>query len=192
MIVKAIELRDKENLQKIKKAPGYYKWWANRTELDVILNELNVKFDDIKSSIETQSDKFCIYVGIAVKESIRDRLNWHINDTHTETRVKYGTLSTLRQSIASIVAHDQYDKKATDDFIDKLEVEYFFNEQPIKSANAKNELTGIEKALLQEYLRILNIRDNNHPYAKEIKKELKRLRKISKNTIRDQANVFSV
>ena len=49
-------------------------------------------------------------------------------------------------------------------------------------------MTGIEKALLQEYLRILNIRDNNHPYAKEIKKELKRLRKISKNTIRDQAN----
>ena len=88
MIVKAIELRDKENLQKIKKAPGYYKWWANRAELDVILNEL----------------------------------------------------------------------------------------------------TGIEKALLQEYLRILNIRDNNHPYAKEIKKELKRLRKISKNMIRDQAN----
>ena len=77
-------------------------------------------------------------------ESIRDRLNWHINDTHTETRVKYGTLSTLRQSIASIIAHNQYDKKATDDFIDKLEVEYFFNEQPIKSANAKNELTCID------------------------------------------------
>ena len=88
--------------------------------------------------------------------------------------------------------YNQYDKKATDDFIDKLEVEYFFNEYPIKSANAKNELTGIEKALLQEYLRILNIRDNNHPCAKEIKKKLKRLRKISKNTIRDQANVFSV
>ena len=192
MIVKAIELRNKENLQKIKKAPGYYKCWANRAELDVILNELNVKFNDIKSSIETQSDKFCIYVGIAVKESIRDRLNWHINDKHTENRVKHGTLSTLRQSIASIIAHNQYDKKATDDFIDKLEVEYFFNEHPIKSANAKNELTGIEKALLQEYLRILNIRDNNHPCAKEIKKELKRLRKISKNTTRDEANVFSV
>lgn len=126
------------------------------------------------------------------KRSIRDRLNWHVNDKHTENSVKYGTLSTLRQSIAGIVAHNQYDKEATDNFIDKLEVEYFFNEQPIKSANAKNELTGIEKALLQEYLRILNIRDNDHPCAKEIKKELKRLRKISKNTIRDQANVFSV
>ena len=95
-------------------------------------------------------------------------MNWHINDTHTEAHIKYGTLSTLRQSIASIVAHDQYDKKATDNFIDKLEVEYFFNEQPIKSTSVKNELTGIEKALLQEYLRILNIRDNNHPCAKEI------------------------
>ena len=46
MIVKAIELRNKENLQKIKKVLGYYKWWAKRTELDIILTELNVKFDD--------------------------------------------------------------------------------------------------------------------------------------------------
>ena len=98
------------------------------------------------------------------------------------TSVKYGTLSTLRQSIASIVVHNQYDKKATDNFIDKLEVEYFFNDNPIKSTDAKNELTDIEKQLLQEHLRVLNIRDNNHPCAKEIKKELKRLRKISKNT----------
>jgi len=109
-------------------------------------------------------------------------LNWHVNDKHTESSVKYGTLSTLRQSIASIVVHNQYDKKATDNFIDKLEVEYFLNDNPIKSIDAKNELTDIEKQLLQEHLRILNIRDNNHPCAKEIKKELKRLRKISKNT----------
>ena len=181
MIVKAIELRNKENLQKIKKLPGYYKWWAKRTELDVILTELNVKFDDVKSSIETKSGMFCVYVGIAVKESIRDRLNWHVNDKHTESSVKYGTLSTLRQSIASIVAHNQYDKEATDNFIDKLEVEYFFNEHPLKSTNANIELTDIEKRLLQEHLRVLNIRDNNHPCAKEIKKELTRLRKIGKN-----------
>ena len=182
MIVKAIELRNKENLQKIKKVPGYYKWWAKRTELDIILTELNVKFDDVKSSIETKSGMFCIYVGIAVNEPVVDRLNWHVNDKHTESSVKYGTLSTLRQSIASILVHNQYDKEATDNFIDTLEVEYFFNDNPIKSTDAKNELTDIEKQLLQEHLRVLNIRDNNHPCAKEIKKELKRLRKISKNT----------
>ena len=182
MIVKAIELRNKENLQKIKKVPGYYKWWAKRTELDIILTELNVKFDDVKSSIETKSGMFCIYVGIAVKESIRDRLNWHVNDKHTESSVKYGTLSTLRQSIASILVHNQYDKEATDNFIDKLEVEYFFNDNPIKSSDANSELTGIEKQLLKEHFIVLNIKGNNHPCAKEIKKELKRLRKISKNT----------
>ena len=59
--------------------------------------------------------------------------------------------------------HNQYDKEATDNFIDKLEVEYFFNDNPIKSSDAKNELTDIEKQLLQEHLRVLNIRDNNHP-----------------------------
>ena len=78
--------------------------------------------------------------------------------------------------------HNQYDKEATDNFIDKLEVEYFFNDNPIKSTDAKNELTGIERQLLQEHLRVLNIRDNNYLCAKEIKKELKRLRKVSKNT----------
>jgi len=51
----------------------------------VILNELGVKFDDIKSSIEVQTDKFCIYVGIAVKESIRDRLKWDTYESIRET-----------------------------------------------------------------------------------------------------------
>ena len=180
-MIKAEELRDKENLKNIAEKPGYYKWWAERRELDVILRELQVGFSDISSALEGKDGLFCIYVGIAAKESVRARLNWHVNDRHTESQVRNGTLSTLRQSIASIVAHNQYDKSATDAFIDKLYVEWFYSENAIKSETAKSELHDIEQTLLAEHFRILNIQENRHPLSEKTKTALKSLRKQSKN-----------
>lgn len=179
-MIEAKTLRNKENIKRIEIGPGYYKWWAKQSELDVILDALEVNFDDVKSAIETKENLYCIYVGIAVNESVRQRLNWHVNDQHTKSKVKNGTLSTLRQSISSIVAHNQYDKKASDDFIDKLSVEYFISTHPVKSPEAKQELHTTEKQLLDSHLRVLNIQCNNHPLAKKMKKRLKHLRKISK------------
>ncbi len=179
-MTKAYILRDKSELDKISAKPGYYKWWAARAELDAILNVLDVSFNEISSFLETNGDLFCIYVGIAAKESVRDRLNWHINDMHTASRVRNGTLSTFRQSIASIVARNQYDKEATDSFIDKLYVEWFYCDKTIKSAEAIAELREAERNLLMEHLRVLNIQENTHPLATLCKKTLRALRKQSK------------
>ena len=179
-MTKASTLRNKENLNAIAAASGYYKWWAARPELDVILNALGVSFNEVSSALETNEDLFCVYIGIAAKGSVRARLNWHVNDPHTALRVKNGTLSTFRQSIASVVARNQYDKDATDSFIDKLYVEWFCIDKPIKSAEAKFELRDMERRLLMEHLRVLNIQENKHPLAVTIKSKLKQLRKISK------------
>lgn len=179
-MLKVSILRNKTELQKIPAAAGYYKWWCEKAELDVILNALDVKPVDVQQAIERQDDLFCVYVGIAAKESVRARLNWHVNDKHTASRVKSGTLSTLRQSIASIVANNQFDKEATDSFIDKLHVEWFCIDSPIKSAEAKAKLYSVERNLLFDRLRILNIKDNLHPLAEPIKFKLKMLRKNSK------------
>lgn len=180
-MLKAKDLRDKNYLLKISnKKPGYYKWWANKEQLELILKELDEKLENIESYIEKKDNKYCIYVGIAVRESIRARLNWHINDKHSDTRVKTGTLSTLRNSIASIVSHNVYDKEATNKFIDLLEIEYYESYYPIKSDNAKQELHNKERDLLSKNLYILNIQENKFIYALPIKKKLRRLRKISK------------
>lgn len=179
-MIKAVSLRNKKELNKIFSLPGYYKWWASRFELDVILDTLNVPFPEIENALETKNGLYCIYVGIAVKESVRNRLNWHVNDMHTSSQVINGTLSTLRQSISSIVAGNQYAKDATDSFIDKLYVEWFYSNNPIKTETAKNELHQIEKQLLNEYLRVLNIQDNHHPLSSSIKTKLKELRKEAK------------
>lgn len=180
-MIKASSLRNKDNLKSISSLPGYYKWWAAKSELEVILKALNISFSEIENALETRNDLYCIYVGIAVKESVRNRLNWHVNDKHTVSQVRSGTLSTLRQSISSIAAGNQYAKEATDTFIDKLYVEWFYSNNPIKTEAAKNELHEIEKQLLAEYLRVLNIQDNHHFLSGSIKSKLKNLRKKSKH-----------
>ena len=179
-MIKASSLRDKEQLKSISSLPGYYKWWAAQSELDVILKALNIQFSDIENALEIKDGLYCIYVGIAVKESVRARLDWHLNDKHTASQVLNGTLSTLRQSISSIVAGNQFDKEATDSFIDKLFVEYFYCDEAIKSETTKHKLHETEKKLLAEYLRVLNIQENHHSLSTPIKTALKELRKQSR------------
>ena len=179
-MIKAASLRNPVERKKILPKPGYYKWWVGKNELELLLNVFDISFADIENALEVKEGLFCVYVGIAAKESVRQRLNWHINDPHTASRVRDGTLSTLRQTIASIVAHNQYDKAATDSFIDSMFVEWFYIDAPIKSEKAKTELHIIESKLMTEYLRILNIQENHHVLSKSIKKELKKLRKESK------------
>ena len=175
-MVNARELREKIDIEE---KPGYYKWWAEKNEFDYLLEKLDVNFDDIKDSLEIKDNLYCIYVGIAVNESVGDRLNWHINDKHSLSKVKHKTLSTLRQTISSIISNNQADELGTNEFIDKLKVEYFLFDYPIKSEEAKSEIKSIEDDLLQKNLYILNIQDNHHPLAKPIKKKLRKLRKDS-------------
>ena len=184
-MLRAKDLRKTEQgLTKIQlnpqKAPGYYKWWASKKEFSFLLSELGGNFAKVVDSVEQKDGMYCIYVGIAVKESVQSRINWHINDKHTEKRVQNGILSTLRKSISSIVAKNQYAKQETNDFIDKLKVEVFYSNNKIKSPEAKMELESIEKRLMKNQLFILNIRDNVHPLCVDIKKKLSALRKSSK------------
>lgn len=179
-MINACDLRQKDNLLKIEKKAGFYKWYAEKAELNFILQKLGVSFADIQSALEIKNNLYCIYVGIAAKESVRERLNWHINQKHTESNVRHGTLSTLRQSIASIVSQRQGDEKSTNHFIDKLKLEYFVVDDAIKSENAQKNLIQTEEDLMKNHLYVLNIQKNYHPLASPIRKKLKQLRKISK------------
>lgn len=167
----------------IKAQPGYYKWWAKKEELDKLLSGLTIEFSEVKDEIETEDNLYCIYVGIA-RTSLRQRLNWHVNDKHTPKRVENGRLSTLRKSLSSVIVKNQYDKKETDIFIDKLMVEPFYSNYKTKSPESTKELVSIEQKIINEKLRILNIMENHykHPKMEQIKKTLKDLRKLGKNS----------
>ena len=176
----ARELRNKDNLRAIPAdKPGYYKWWAQKDNLQTVLDRLEMDFDAVKHCLEVKEGYFCVYVGVAIKESVRARLDWHVNQIHNPTNVKCGTLSTLRQTISAIVGQNMMDTVATNDFIDKLLIEYYLVDLPIKSQEAKETIGKWEKDLLNgNTLYLLNIADNHHPLAP--KQALKQLRKSAK------------
>ena len=69
--IDAKNLREKATIKEIEKKRGYYKWWADKNALEVLLNKLGVAgFDDVKLDVESEDGLYCIYVGIACKEVI--------------------------------------------------------------------------------------------------------------------------
>lgn len=188
-IVLAKDLRKKENIEKIpKNKPGWYRWWAPENALVKLLNSkyLDKKYLDILLPKLTQKKingniYYFIYVGIAVNESIRGRLNWHVNQHHTESSVKSGFLSTLRKSISSLVAENQFDESATNELIDMLIIEYNTIDFKIHSIEAKNKIEEHECLEINNNVLPLNIKGNKNEYLKEYKKQLKLIRKKSRN-----------
>ena len=186
VVVSAKVLRQKDMLALIPDdKPGWYRWWAPQKALESLLNSpyiskpyLNELIPHLCSYMREQ-EYFYIYVGVAINESIRDRLNWHINQRHTESAVKSGFLSTLRKTISSLVAGDQYNESATNELIDQLIVEYSAMDLPIKDPTAKSVITSIEDIEIQKHVIPLNIKGNKRSVLKPFLLELKKSRKQS-------------
>lgn len=172
-ICMAKTLRDKNVLKEIPKdRPGYYKWWATEDDVIAILDKLGVSHTEAIDNMNKKEFfgevRYCIYIGIAVSESLKSRLNHHVNGANIE-------VSTLRKTLCGLFGTTHINA-----FIDRLVIEYFPSDNAIKSQEAKEELHNIERAHLKDNLYILNIQENNHPLASAPKKKLKALRKQAK------------
>jgi len=167
--------------------PGWYRWWAPEAEARALLDSphLRSKYSaGLLSLLPGGSGILAgfhgVYTGIAVKESLRARLDWHINQRHRESAVRSGTLSTLRQTLSSLLAGDQRDEAATNAFLDNLLVEYYPVDLPIGSEAARDFLESNEQKDMDERILVLNIKDNKRPEAQTFIRDLKRARKIGK------------
>lgn len=191
-LVLAKNLRNKTDLYNIANdKPGWYRWWASKSTLDILLDSKYISHGYLLELLPHLTVKniagekyYYIYVGVAIKESIQNRLDWHINQHHTKSSVESGFLSTLRQTISSLVAADQYDEASTNTLIDSLIVEYCEVDIPIKSPQAKEELLAIEMTEMGEHVLPLNIKGNKNPILKEFLKEIKEIRKNSKKGVK--------
>ena len=139
----------RNNIQKLPDKPGIYAWWARENELQIILNSLNLQYAAIKNSLEEQNGYYCVYVGIAARESVKSRLSWHIKQQNTISSVKSGFLSTLRQSLAGILNVPMTDTARVNAFMDELYVSYSVFECPVKSDQAKQKAHAWENAKLK-------------------------------------------
>lgn len=186
--VPACNLRLREALRQVPDKPGWYRWWAPESVAAQLLNSPYISASYTESlsphlwrrKRRTAEDYYiCLYVGVAIKESVRDRLNWHINQRHTENAIKSGMLSTLRRTLSSLVAGDQYDEAATNAMIDQMVVEYYAMDYPIKSELAKSEILKIEDGEMEQHVLPLNIMGNRHAILESFLADLKKARKAS-------------
>ena len=180
-IINAKDLRIIENRKNIPSKAGWYRWWAKNTEVKRLLNDHYKYLFPLLQTCKEKSELngyFLIYTGIAFKESVGARLNWHINQKHTSANVKHRTLSTLRQSISSLLFGNQgkNSEEETNKFINKLKVEYFTVDSPIGSDEAKKAVEDREKQDLGCLVLPLNIKGNKNPAILVFKKYLQKKR----------------
>lgn len=159
--------------------PGTYRWWFHERSLkDLGLSGCTSGL--LPESIEGEM-YYALYFGIAVKESIRERLGWHINQAHSESNIRNGTISTLRHTLCALLLVNQPNnipdsERIVNDFIDaNCIVEW----TPYSPGTESQIRTDEKKELSQSYWYPLNTQDNkkSDPVKLEYYKILKKLRK---------------
>ena len=174
----------RDGVCQVDEKPGLYKWWCTCRVLKDIAEKLQC--DITKCSIEknNECDLFCVYVGVAVKETLKERIEWHMGN-HTDGSVRNKTLSTLKQSLSAILYQNMSPKlaKELDDYMNQ-----FYVSVDTKFSEAQ-DIYAEEKRLLspgEQPLYILNIQLNQHKQSP--KKELKKRRKEAWNEAMKQIN----
>jgi len=156
-----IEIRNIDTQKQISTQPGIYRWYMS----EVLASQLNVPIE----GCEYREDMgYMVYVGIA--KSMRQRLVWHTTQKHLPSAVISGFLSTLRQTLAGLAKVPMDDTETVNSILDDMFVEFEY-------CVSKEEASQLEKGYFQITSLPLNIMGNSHPFGKE----LKRLRKESKN-----------
>lgn len=158
--MRAETLRDKEVLNLISTDAGVYKWYMPQTLVDL----LSIPIDDCE-----YKDGFGYFVYVGIAKNMRQRLDWHISQKHSKSSVKSGFLSTFRQTLCGLAKVPMDDGDTVNNIIDQMSIEFSL-------CSSKDEAESIEREMIHSFTLPLNIKHNNHPFAKE----LKRLRGISK------------
>lgn len=85
--------------------PGIYKWWFNIDDTNMLLKNLGfTNFSKLQSRVIDGETYYALYFGIS--KDLRMRAKWHICQKHSQSQIKHGTLSTLRQTISALLGSD--------------------------------------------------------------------------------------
>jgi len=176
-LIPAQSLRDRNALRGISRTPGHYKWWAPKAALETILpgdflGQIFPRLTMRRILIGDEShDYYYVYAGTA--SNVRQRLGWHVNRINRLSAIRSGALSTLRQTLSSIAAHDQSDTGATNELIDQMYIEYYVD-------GVLQYAQDWEKGEIRDNVLPLNIQHQRHRLLVGYKKWLSQRRGESK------------
>lgn len=151
--------------------PGHYFLWVEENEANKQLSKLSTAKFNLRKMKINGGDYVCVYVGIA--SSLKERLKWHICQSHTPASIKSGRISTLRKTISALLGINlSASEGSVNDWLD----EYCYFEWG--SNGTKEEAEIIEDNHLSKTGGVqypLNIVHNN-TVSKGIRDKLKKLR----------------
>ena len=150
------------------KSKGIYFWFMRPDGYKALSNYVTIDPIEPKYTKDIEGVKYVlIYLGTAGtgregNSNLAKRLEWHINQKHTESNICYGTLSTLRAGLGALLSNDLILPDTENDvntFI-KDYMKVFW----IEYSDDKSLIDNDEKNLIKVIRPLLNIKNN--PNAK--------------------------
>ena len=158
----------------IEKQPGVYRWWFKAKAAQTLLENLPLIQEEL-AKIQTRDidgeEYWCLYFGIS--KDMLGRAKWHITQKHSQSAVKHGTLSTLRNTLGALLGEDMSKSrdKVNEFMDDNCYWEWDYSKTPKAVENA--ELSSVDKCYP------LNIQENK-TVSNIVRKEITALRKLHK------------
>ena len=152
---------------------GIYFWFLTEDGLRLFSKNLSSETDLLPNSFLT-SKGYLVYIGQAGcrktnnnKGNLRQRIKWHINETHKFSSVKSGVLSTLRQTLGALLSDDLLEHNGVEtetiinDFMEQYFTIYYISYDGMDSEVVKDVLAD-EKLLINQIMPLLNIKGNDN------------------------------
>ena len=173
-MIKSVAKLIEEKFKSVEAKPGIYTWWFRESCVDDLLAPLQgIDKDKIQTDTIDGAKYYALYFGIA--NSCRQRARWHMAQHHSDSSVRSGSLSTLRQTLSALLRRDM---TKAEDAVNKFirtncywQWEYTLN---------RKQAEDIERGELSTHYYPLNIQGNK-VVPSEITGNLSYLRRKYKN-----------
>lgn len=153
---KASNLRGtlKEEYAVLNDKPGIYKWWATEKQFNEFKDYYNIKesgnYEIYPKKIDGET-LYCIYVGKASGQTLKDRLKLYVNKTEG--------VSTIRKVLAKIKKTNQKDQGISN-YIDDLYVSCEVYDMPLGCKETDVLCLCLEVEEINAFTRICNTSEN--------------------------------
>lgn len=157
-------------------APGVYRWWFSEEEAHALLARAEGA-DPARPARRNIGgrDYLALYFGIAEKETVAERLKWHLAQKHSAGSIRNGFISTLRHTLSALLGMPLSEsEQAVNSLMDRACMVEWMEVTPVE------DIRKLEEAEINGGYYPLNIRDNGAA-GKTLLRSLKEKRKIVKN-----------
>jgi hypothetical protein len=186
-----------ESIIHVPQVKGIYFWFIKASSYPLISKYVHIENTPPSFTKNINGEEYdLIYIGTAGtgkkgNSNLQERLSWHLCQSHTNTNVYHGTLSTLRAGISALLSDDLIDTNVEHD-LNQIFINHFYIYWVTYDYNTK-DIDKDEYLLINRIKPVFNLKNNPNALSREINNTTKiykqRRVQIIKNTKRRLARI---